>query len=89
MPLSARELRILSEIERDLAESSRRAAWVVGMIVGLVAGIAILWAGVVLGIPAMIVSGAVLTQLSPVALVTRGLLVALSRRRSSRAIDGE
>jgi uncharacterized membrane protein len=88
MPLSARELRILSEIERDLAESSRRAVWVCAMLAGLLVGIALLWAGVVLGIPAMIVSGAVLTQLSPVALVTRGFLAALSRRRSTRPIDG-
>jgi fatty acid desaturase len=88
MPLSARELRILSEIERDLRESSRRTVWACAMIAGLLAGIALLWSGVVLGIPAMILSGAVLTQLSPIALVTRGLLAALSRRRSTRAIDG-
>ena len=88
MSLSAREQRILGEIERELTESSRRDAWLAAMIAGLLAGIAILWAGVVLRIPAMMISGAVLTQLSPVALVTRGLLAAVSGRKSTRSADG-
>lgn len=79
MSLSAREQRVLFEIERDLAKSNRDAAWVTAMIAGLVVGIAILSAGGLLGIPAMMVAGTVLAQLSPVVLVARGLPAWLSR----------
>jgi formate/nitrite transporter FocA (FNT family) len=85
MSLSAREQRILREIERELAKSKRDGRWLAAMIGGLVIGIAILSAGVALGNPAMMIGGAVLTQLSPAALVARGLIAALFRARQTGA----
>jgi hypothetical protein len=85
MSLSAREQRILREIELELARSTRDARWLPVMIAGLVAGIAILSAGVALGNPAIMIGGAVLTQLSPAASVLRGLVAALSRARPTKA----
>jgi hypothetical protein len=85
MSLSAREQRILRDIELELARSTRDARWVAVLLSGLLAGIAILSAGVALGNPAMMIGGAVLTQLSPAALVLRGLVAALSRARPTRA----
>ena len=54
MSLSARERRILSELERDLAAPDRMPfgadfRWVATMITGLIVGIATLSAGLVLG----------------------------------------
>jgi hypothetical protein len=120
MSLSAREQRILREIEHELASSWppldhmpagarlasrerpavtaparwRRGAdgifgWVAAMVGGLLVGIALLAAGLVLDVPGMMIGGAVLTQLSP---VTVSLLSGLSRRirrrgAPSRSVD--
>lgn len=77
MSLSEREQRILDELEQDLASSplarwrrrtngsAGRIAAVIAAVVGLLAGIAILSAGVALGVPGMMIGGAVLTQLCP------------------------
>jgi hypothetical protein len=98
MSLSAREQRILSEIERDLTATEpilgralasmrlslrdrtvigRRArqprginrlrGWAIAMITGLLVGVALLSAGLVLNVLPMAIGGAALTQLSPVA----------------------
>lgn len=95
MSLSAREQRILSEIERDLTAaapllsrglasmrpglrhrvaigkrvhqprgSAEGQRWVIAMIAGLLAGLALLSAGLVLNVVAMMIGGAALTQLS-------------------------
>jgi hypothetical protein len=105
MTLSAREERILSEIERGLTASepllnralasmrlgvrTGRAAhptiggdagrgWVIAILTGLLVGIALLSAGLVLDVLAMAIAGAALTQLS---LVAVWLARALSTRR--------
>jgi len=96
MSLSSREQRILSEIERGLTASepslgralatmrhgSRAGqAWALGVIAGLLAGIAVLWAGLVLGVLGMVIGGTALTQLS---LVAGWLARALSRPATPR-----
>jgi len=118
MPLSAREQRILDEIERGLrapgplrgrilarARSGFRGravhwrhgawgntGWIAAMAVGLLAGIAVLSAGLVLGVPGVIVGGAVLTQLSPVCvgwLARRSRRAALHRLSAGRPGTGQ
>ena len=84
MSLSARERRILSELERDLAAPDRMPfgadfRWVATMITGLIVGIATLSAGLVLGMPSIAVVGAALTQLGPAA----GVAAADARRRAA------
>jgi hypothetical protein len=109
MSLSAREQRILSEIERDLTATEPllgralasmrlrprgRAAiggrfpllrggngsegWVIAMLAGLVLGIAVLSAGFLFTVLALVFAGTALAQLS---LVAGWLAGALSRRR--------
>lgn len=106
MPLSAREQRILDEIDRDLTAAEPRLAralasvqrlalvrrplvaggwrsssvWVAVMAASLLAGIALLTAGLVSGILALAWAGAVVTQGVPVAF---GYLY--RSRRGSRA----
>jgi hypothetical protein len=58
--------------------------WLVAMVAGLLVGIAILSAGLVLGVPAMMAGGAVLTQLGPFA----ALLAGLFRGRLPRPAGG-
>jgi hypothetical protein len=98
MSLSAREQRILSKIEREIAaveplldralatmglglrdravagrpalrDRGSRAGqgWAVGVLAGLLAGIAVLSAGLALGVLAMVIGGTALTQLSLIA----------------------
>jgi predicted lipid-binding transport protein (Tim44 family) len=105
MSLSAREQRILSEIENHLTAAEpllgralagmrlrhwRRLShhrlrsgqgWAVAMLAGLLAGIALLTAGLVLGMLAMVIGGTALTQLS---LVVGWLARALSTRQHAR-----
>jgi hypothetical protein len=71
------------------AAPARRGAnghpgWHAAMVAGLLAGIAILSAGLVLDIPALMAGGAVLTQLGPFAVLLAGLF----RGRPSRPADG-
>lgn len=54
-----------------------RAGWIAVMVAGLLAGIALLTAGVVLDVPGAVIGGAALTQLGPVA----GWLASAFRRR--------
>jgi hypothetical protein len=87
MSLSAREQRILSKLECDLAAPSRMPTGadfrrVATMTAGLVVGIAIVSAGLVLGIPSMTISGAALTRLGPLVVVCRA---SASRRGPSRS----
>jgi hypothetical protein len=54
--------------------ANEHLGWLVAMVTGLLAGIAILSAGLALDVPAMMAGGAVLTQVSPFAAWLAGLL---------------
>ena len=56
--------------------------WLALILGGLVGGIALLWAGLVLGIPDAAIPGAALTQIAPVGI---GWLARFARRRKQRA----